>query len=82
MQELLLLAHRIGRMMASRHYGDPECYTLMYNGARTRRKPWPHVHLLIARSVSDKRRGVLFLQLKHLLRWRRWFIVRWVLEAA
>lgn len=80
--ELQSLAHRIGRMLARRHYGDPECYSLLYNAARTRRRPWPHVHILVARSVADKRWCMLVFQLKHLLRWRRWPLVRRVVELG
>ena len=78
LREQSALAHRIGQMMARRHFGDPECYTLLYNAARTRRKPWPHVHILVARSVAEKRRDLLLFQLKHLLRWRRWPVFRFV----
>jgi hypothetical protein len=80
--ELLSLAHRIGRMMATRHYQDPECYSLIYNGARTRRKPWPHVHILIAPSVSEKRKAFLFLHLKHLLRSRLGLMLQSMLGVA
>ncbi len=80
--ELQSLAHRIGQMLARGHYGDPECYSLLYNAARTRRRPWPHVHILVARSVADKRWCMLVFQLKHLLRWRRWPLVRQVVELG
>ena len=79
--ELQSLAHRVGRMLARRHYGDPECYSLLYNAARTRRRPWPHVHILVARSVADKRWCMLVFQLKHLLRWRRWPLIRQIAEV-
>ncbi len=81
-EELYMLAHRIGRMLGQRQFGDPECFTLVYSGARTRRRSWPHVHVLVAGSVADKRRNVLFLQMKHVLRWRRWPLLRWALETA
>lgn len=81
-EELYLVAHRIGRMMGRRRFGDAECYTLMYSGARTRRRPWPHVHVLVAGSVADKRRNIFFLQMKHLLRWRRWPFFQWALGVA
>ena len=41
-----------------------------------------HVHILLARSVADKRRGMLVFQLKHLLRWRRWPLVRQLVELG
>lgn len=80
--ELQSLGHRVGRMLARRHYGDPECYSLLYNAARTRRRPWPHVHILVARSVADKRWCMLVFQLKHVLRWRRWPLIRQIVEVG
>lgn len=79
-EELHALAHRVGRSLGRQRFGSPECYTLIYNAARTRRCPWPHVHVITASSIADKRRNVLLLQLKHVLRWRRWPLVRWVAE--
>lgn len=81
-EELYLLAHRIGRMLGRRHFGDAECYSLTYNAARTRRRPWPHVHVLIARSVSEKRRNMVFMMLKNVLRWRRWPWLRWLSDRS
>jgi hypothetical protein len=79
LDELTLLAHRVGRQLAADALGDPECYSVLYNAARTRRKPWPHFHILLAGSTSQKRRSFALLQLKHVLRWlgavwtkRRW----------
>ena len=71
-EEFFLRAHRIARTLAQSHYGDPECYALMFSAGRTRRRPWPHVHIVVADSVSKRRRAVLVLQLKHVLWWRRW----------
>ena len=70
--EFHVLAHRVARSVAQVHFGDTQCYSLMYSAGRTRRRPWPHAHLIIANSVQDRRRSVLVLQLKHLLWWRRW----------
>jgi len=69
LDELTLLAHRMGRQLAAASLGDPECYSVLYNAARTRRKPWPHFHILLAASTSQKRRAFALLQLKHVLRW-------------
>ena len=74
--ELFLCARGVARALASARHGDPDCYSLMYSAARTRRRPWPHVHIVIASSVATRRRAVLLLQLKHLFRWRRWFGAR------
>ena len=58
--------------LAQTELGDPEAFTLLYNGARTRRCPWPHVHVLLARTVREKRWALLCFHLKHLTRWWRW----------
>jgi len=81
-EDLHLLAHRVGRLLGLQRFGDAECYTLMYSAARTRRCPWPHVHVIVAASVAAKRRSMMLLQLKHLLRWRRWPLLRWALTKG
>ena len=53
--ELWVLAHRVARALAEQAHGDPECYSLLYNAERTRRRPWAHVHILLARSPEEKR---------------------------
>ena len=73
---LWTLAHRLARDLASRTHGDPECFSLLFNAARTRRKPWAHVHIILARSPAQKRWVLLCLSLKRFLRWRRWPGVR------
>ncbi len=62
--------------LARAELGDPEAFTLLYNAARTRRLSHPHVHVLLARTVAEKRRALVFFQLKHLTRWWRWPVVR------
>lgn len=62
--------------LARAELGDPEAFTLLYNGARTRRRPWPHAHVLLARSVAEKRWALLCYHLKHLTRWWRWPLLR------
>lgn len=81
-EDLYRLAHRVGRLLGRQHFGDAECYTLMYSATRTRRCPWPHVHVIIACSVADKRRNMILLQLKHVLRWRKWPLIRWLFYAG
>lgn len=76
LDDFWVLAHRVGRRAAQLRYGDPECYSVIYNGARTRRMSWPHFHILLAPSLAAKRRAMFFLSLKHVLRWRRWPVVR------
>lgn len=70
--EFHLLVHRVARQLAMQHAQDAEAYAVMYCAGRTRRKPWPHAHILIGDSVSARRRAVVLLQLKPLLRmWQR-----------
>lgn len=66
--ELTLLAHEAGRALAREYLGDPGCYSLIYNAERTRRRPWPHFHILLAASTFEKRLSFTLLQLKHVLR--------------
>jgi hypothetical protein len=79
LEELTLLAHRVGRRLAAAALGDPECYSVLYNAARTRRKPWPHFHILLAASTAQKRRAFALLHMKHILRWlgRARAVLRW-----
>lgn len=69
-------ARELARALAREELGDPEAFTLLYNGARTRRRPWPHVHVLLARSVAEKRWALLCYHLKHLTSWWRWPLLR------
>ncbi len=71
LDELAVLAQAVGRALAQRRFGDPECYSVIFNAGRTRRHPWPHYHLLLADSVYAKRRAFTLLQLKHVLRYLR-----------
>lgn len=74
LEKFSVLAQRVAQELAWLRFGDRECYSLIYNAARTRRKSWPHFHILIADSFHRKRRAFVLLQCKHLLRWfqRRW----------
>lgn len=67
-EELLVLASRKGRELARSYFGDPECFSLVYNAGRTRRRPWLHVHILPTRNTAAKRLAFLAFSLKHLLR--------------
>ncbi|MCA9652390.1 MAG: hypothetical protein H6712_18825 [Myxococcales bacterium] len=66
--ELLRLADRVARGEALARFGDPECFALLCNAGRTRRRRWPHVHIILAPSVRAKRWALLWLSLKHLSR--------------
>lgn len=70
--ELLAVAHGAARELAARLRGDPDAFSLLYNGGRARRRPWPHVHLVLAADPAEKRRAYVALSLKRLTRWRRW----------
>jgi len=67
MAELLLRAQRLARAIAQEELGDPQCYTLLMNGSRTRRRPWLHIHIIPASSVRAKRFALCCFMLKHLL---------------
>ncbi len=75
---LLTEAVVVARQEALAKFGDPQCYSLLCNAGRTRRCPWPHVHIILAADVRSKRRAMAFLLLKHLTRPRRWRIVRYL----
>lgn len=79
--EMWSIVHAFARERGERLFGDPECFTVLYNGARTRRMPWPHFHVIPARSPAEKRWVLLCLSLKRLLRPLRWRITRRLLGA-
>ena len=66
-EEMLLIATRKGRDLARRLYADDECFSLIFNGLRTRRRPWLHVHILPCQSPTAKRVAFLAFYLKRLL---------------
>jgi hypothetical protein len=75
--EMWRVAHALARALGKELFGDEQCFTVLYNGARTRRRPWPHFHVILARSTGEKRRALLALSAKRWLRWiwrmaRRW----------
>ncbi len=75
--ELLGLSDLIARHLALEVLGDADCYSLLLNGARTRRSRGDHVHIVLSRDVDEKRWHFVAAQLKHLSRpvarrWARW----------
>jgi len=68
--EILLIATHKARALGMRYYADEECFSLIFNGKRTRRKPWLHIHILPTGNPTAKRLAFLAFYLKHLL--RRW----------
>jgi hypothetical protein len=70
------MAYWIAQDLGQRHFGDPGCFSVLINGGRTRRRPWPHLHILAAKSPAAKRWGLFCMSIKRILRWRRWWILR------
>ena len=68
MDELAGLAARIARQLGRDLRGDDDAFTIIFNGARTSRREWPHVHIIPALSPAQKRRAFAFLMLKGPLR--------------
>jgi hypothetical protein len=66
--EMWAVAHAIARELGATLYGDPECFSVLFNGERTRRKAWPHFHLILARTPGEKRWALLCLACKRWLR--------------
>lgn len=79
--EMWSIAHAFARRRGVELFGDAECFTVLYNGARTRRMPWPHFHVIPARTPNEKRWVLVCLSLKRLLRPRRWPVVRGLFGA-
>lgn len=66
--EMFALAHAIARERGEHLFGDPGCFAVLFNGARARRMPWPHFHLIPARSPAERRFVLFCLLLKRLSR--------------
>lgn len=58
------------RALGERHFGDPACYTVVLSGARTRRRPWLHAHIVPAPNPAAKHRAMLALTVDRILRGR------------
>ncbi len=76
LSQLLTAAESVARREAQARFGDPECFSLLCNAGRTRRRGWPHVHIILAPNVRAKRWAMLWLALKHLSRPWRWPLLR------
>lgn len=66
--EMWRVAHTLARSLGRALFADEECFSVLYNGARTRRRPWAHFHVILARSPGEKRRALLALSAKRWLR--------------
>ncbi len=67
--------------LAAEHLGDADAFTLVFNGATTRRRPWPHVHVFLAATRAARRWALLCYFLKHLTRWWTWPLFRRIAAA-
>ncbi len=65
--EMLMLTRHKAREYAGRWLGDPECYTIIHNGQRTRRARNTHYHILLVRDRWEKASAYLKLFVKNLL---------------
>jgi hypothetical protein len=65
--ELFGLAQRAASQLAQQIHGDPGCYAIQFAGRCTRRRPWPHVHIVVVRDAAAKRRALVLLLFKRLL---------------
>jgi hypothetical protein len=75
------VAHALARQLGAERFGDEQCFTVLYDGARTRRRPWPHFHIILARTPGEKRRALIALSAK---RWLRilWRLARQIVGGA
>jgi len=65
--EMFGLAHDAAARLGQRFFGDPGCYTIVFSGGKTRRRPWPHFHIVAVRGIAEKRRALLLLMIKRVL---------------
>ena len=66
-REMFYLAQRTASELGTRFHGDPGCFAILFSGRRTRRRPWPHFHIIAARNVAGKRRALVLLHFRSLL---------------
>jgi hypothetical protein len=68
-REMFMLAQVAATRLALDHCGDAGCYVILFSGSRTRRRPWPHFHIVAVRDVAAKRRALALLHIKRVLIW-------------
>jgi hypothetical protein len=68
-REMFMLAQVAASGLALRYHGHSGCYAILFSGSRTRRRPWPHFHIVAVRDVAAKRRALVLLHLKSVLTW-------------
>ncbi len=64
---MFALAQRVAADLGRRFHGDPGCYAILFSGGRTRRRPWPHFHIVAVPDLRAKRRALFLLHIKQLL---------------
>ena len=69
-EEVVRIATRKARELGRRWCGDDECFSLIWSGTRTRRRPCLHIHILPTPNLAAKRLAILAFCCKRLL--RRW----------
>lgn len=78
-REMFMVAQVAAARLATRYCGDPGCYAILFSGRRTRRRPWPHFHIVAVRNLAAKRRALALLHIKSLLIWLERLAARWSL---
>jgi hypothetical protein len=68
-REMFVHAQLAASGLAQRYHGDPGCYVILFSGRSTRRRPWPHFHIVAVRGVAAKRRALVLLHVKRVLIW-------------
>ena len=76
-REMFMVAQVAASQLATRYCGDPGCYAILFSGRRTRRRPWPHFHIVAVRNLAAKRRALALLHVKSLLIWFARIAARW-----
>lgn len=66
-ETLVAEARRQAEDLAARSTGNRQSFTLIHNGSGIARRPWPHVHIVCARSRPLKALVYLLLGLKNIL---------------
>jgi hypothetical protein len=66
-REMFALAQVAATSLAVRFCGDPGCYAILFSGGSTRRRPWPHFHIVAVRDLAAKRRALALLYVKGFL---------------
>ncbi len=77
-EQMLRFSWSLGRLLSRRRHGVDGCFTVLCHGRETRRRAWPHCHVIVAASVSARRRALLSLRFKGALRWAAGWVDRFM----